>query len=116
MGWVKELRKWDVSPCELASGFSHYGVVLKGEAFIESSVGSFRVTPGMYFCLPGQARVFGGRGAVLSLEAVCVMFHLGGPISLSKREVAAFLKNLTENARVFTESSLYSVYQQKYAS
>lgn len=65
---------------------THFGYVLTGDARITCRSGSFRVSEGMYFCVPGDCRIDGeGRGIVIARHGDVGFFQLGGPIENTGR-------------------------------
>ena len=75
------LRIWTGADLELPSGGSHYGYVYEGSLLLDCASGRFELSPGMYFALPGPARLGGlGRAIVIERAVHRALFSLGGPI------------------------------------
>lgn len=65
---------------------THFGYVLSGLATIICRSGTFSVSEGMYFCVPGNCRIEGkGRGVVITRHDQAGFFQLGGPIEETGR-------------------------------
>ncbi len=73
---------WNQSRLTLADG-THFGFAHSGETNLSSEHGTFPLSPGMYFSVPGPADVQGtGAGFVASRVDYCGFFHIG---ALSKK-------------------------------
>lgn len=81
-----QFNAWSNQSLELTSGATHFGYVFSGNARVECGSGSFTITRGMYFCLPGCAKIEASGGADTSAGIVVSrlgfdgFFQLGGPI------------------------------------
>ena len=72
---------WSYKTLELPAGSTHLGFVYAGSARIESDAGSFTAKSGMYFALPGHAKISGAsQGIVISRLEYNGIFQLGGPV------------------------------------
>ena len=58
---------------------THFGYVHEGESVITWRGKSFVVYEGMYFSVPGEFTISGGRGIIVSRENYQGFFHIGGP-------------------------------------
>jgi len=65
---------------ELPAGGTHFGFVHGGPTELGCASGTFRLTAGMYFAVPGSLRLRGGRGLAITAEHYRGFFHLGGPV------------------------------------
>ena len=75
------LSVWTGERLALTGGFSHYGFILDGPAWLSCASGRFELQSGMYFALPGGGELEGsGRGIVVSRPEHTCLFSLGGPI------------------------------------
>lgn len=72
-------RVWQ-KPTSLDGAGSHFGVVIDGKSTLSCAAGSFELCAGMYFVVPGEARLVGGRGLTIHTQAHRAQFMLGGPI------------------------------------
>jgi quercetin dioxygenase-like cupin family protein len=85
------LSTWLEQPLELPDDATHFGYVASGNATLDCDSGSFHLTTGMYFSVPGKLRVSGpksgglGSGFVASRVAWRGFFQLGGPTEESGR-------------------------------
>ena len=59
---------------------THFGVVHAGTPTLRCSSGTFNLTPGMYFAVPGEMSVGPGAGVLITRHDHRGFFHLGGPI------------------------------------
>lgn len=65
---------------------THYGFIASGEATIDHGNREDVLDAGMYFCVPGQAKMVGrGTGFVASRLGYQGLFQLGGPIESTGR-------------------------------
>ena len=72
---------WDESSLELGAESSHFGFVHCGRTMLSCGSGSFELSSGMYFSVPGAATVKGaGVGFVASCIGLRGLFQMGGPI------------------------------------
>ena len=77
---------WQNSQLELTSGSSHFGFVSTGRVRLCCESGSFELNSGMYFVIPGVARIEGGgTGVVMSMAATRGLFQIGGPVEETGR-------------------------------
>ncbi len=74
------VQTWDTERMELSSEGTHYGFVSEGTAQLECDAGCFELKTGMYFVVPGAAKVQGGQGYVCCRLGYEGMFSVGGPI------------------------------------
>jgi len=70
---------WCDSPLTLEEG-THFGFVQIGPARLDCQAGSFSLGAGLYFAVPGAARVQGGMGLAITRLGYQGLFSLGGPI------------------------------------
>lgn len=77
---------WNDSGLRLDDGGTHLGYVHSGSATVSAEQGSFQLTAGMYFSVPGEAEIRGdGCGFVVSRIGYRGFFHIGGPIEETGR-------------------------------
>jgi hypothetical protein len=65
---------------ELSAGGTHFGFVHEGPTDLGCGSGTFRLTAGMYFSVPGPLRFRGGGGLVITAERFRGFFQVGGPV------------------------------------
>ena len=70
---------------ELPATGTHFGFVHDGPTELGCASGTFRVTTGMYFAVPGPLRIRGGCGLLVTAEHYRGFFHLGGPVEETGR-------------------------------
>ena len=80
-GWGHQSQ----NPISLESNATHYGFVVKGNPLLTAATtaaGGQTVTlcPGMYFCVPGEMTIAGGKGVIISRLDFQGVFSVGGPI------------------------------------
>ena len=79
-GWGHQSQE----PISLESNATHYGFVVKGNPLLTAATtaGGQTVTlcPGMYFCVPGEMTIAGGKGVIISRLDFQGVFSVGGPI------------------------------------
>ena len=79
-GWGHQSQ----NPISLESNATHYGFVVKGNPLLTpaTAAGGQTVTlcPGMYFCVPGEMTIAGGKGVIISRLDFQGVFSVGGPI------------------------------------
>lgn len=77
---------WQDRSCELSDDATHFGYVQSGECQLESAAGSYQLTAGMYFAVPGPARLLTrGQGLLIARLGYRGWFQLGGPIEPTGR-------------------------------
>ena len=80
------LSSWSAGTLDLPEGATHHGVVRSGTAIVEGAAGTFSLSAGMYFALPGGGRVGGdGDGLVVSALGHRGLFQVGGPLEATGR-------------------------------
>jgi AraC-like ligand binding domain len=83
------LQTWQHSFLQLSPTGTHFGYVYQGHPLLSRHVGeeTYRLHPGMYFCLPGEGRIDGetSSGIVFTCLNFDGMFNLGGPIESTGR-------------------------------
>jgi len=62
-----------------------FGFVYSGVAIIETALGNFPITPGMYFCIPKSIAVSGGTGIIIERIEFNGLLSIGGPIEATGR-------------------------------
>ncbi|MFP6672397.1 MAG: hypothetical protein VB857_13380 [Pirellulaceae bacterium] len=79
-GWGHQSQE----PISLESNATHYGFVVEGNPLLTpaTAAGGQTVTlcPGMYFCVPGEMTIAGGKGVIISRLDFQGVFSVGGPI------------------------------------
>lgn len=76
---------WKGRSLDCAGGATHFGFVYAGDATLSCVAGSFPLRQGMYFAVPGDARIAGGQGLVISRHGYTGLFQIGGPIETTGR-------------------------------
>lgn len=76
---------WRGDALEMAEDATHYGMTVEGPAELETETGRFVLREGMFFVVPGAARVRGGAGMVISRLGYRGLFQLGGPVEAAGR-------------------------------
>jgi hypothetical protein len=71
---------WAGDALELATIGTHFGYVYSGPASLDCEPGTFTLSAGMYFAVPGRLTTAEGSGLVISRLGYRGFFHLGGPI------------------------------------
>lgn len=80
------IASWSAGRIELPKDATHFGFVNSGTAIIESESGTFELATGMYFSIPGVARIEGnGIGFIASRPHWRGFFQIGGPIEETGR-------------------------------
>jgi quercetin dioxygenase-like cupin family protein len=80
------LRCLNKQPMQLPEGGTHFGFVYDGELNFETSNGSFKLTAGMYFAIPGSVELVAtGLVVVITSHNYLGMFHVGGAIEATGR-------------------------------
>lgn len=74
------LAAWSGAELPLAAGATHFGFVESGPARLRCASGEFALGAGLYFSVPGEGSLSGGRGVVISRLAHRGLFQIGGPI------------------------------------
>ena len=69
----------------VGSGATHFGFVVEGPATLTAEAGTFTLKTGMYFSVPGEMIVRGGRGIVMSRREHSAFFSVGGPVEARGR-------------------------------
>lgn len=72
---------WKSSTLCLEDCGSHFGFVQSGRATMTTEVGEFELSKGMYFCVPGTAKLDGeGIGFTATRIGYSGFLHIGGPV------------------------------------
>ena len=79
------VRTFDGGRLSLADGETHFGFVLAGECRVRDAAGEVALCRGMWFCVPGEATVSGGRGIVCTRENWLGLRQFGGPVESTGR-------------------------------
>ncbi len=79
------LSAWDEAPLALSPNGSHFGFVAEGGAVLEVPQGRFELCEGMYFSVPGEGEVRGGRGIAMTRVGHESFFQVGGPVERGGR-------------------------------
>lgn len=76
-GWGHQSQ----NPIALNTNGTHYGFVVEGNPQLTSAGGqTVTLCPGMYFCVPGEMTITGGKGVIISRLDFQGVFSVGGPI------------------------------------
>jgi quercetin dioxygenase-like cupin family protein len=73
------LLAWAGDPLSLSATGTHLGFVHTGPTELTCSSGTFTLTSGMYFAVPGALSITGGSGICVHRPDHRGFFHLGGP-------------------------------------
>jgi len=72
---------WFDEALELRANATHFGYVYEGNPTVNCASGSFTLSPGMYFSVPGDAAIYGaGKGIAISRLGYQGFFLIGGPV------------------------------------
>jgi hypothetical protein len=74
------LAAWAGATLTTDDGATHFGFVHAGTPELRCSSGTFTLSPGMYFAVPGPLSVRHGTGLLISRLDQRGFFHLGGPV------------------------------------
>ncbi len=84
--FASELASWNGARLELGALGTHFGYVWRGTARLACVSGTFELTSGMYFAVPGAGAVEGdGAGVIVTRIGYFGLFCLGGPVENSGR-------------------------------
>jgi len=76
---------WRGEALEMEGDATHYGMAVEGDSVLETDAGRFQLRAGMFFVVPGAARVTGGAGMIISRLGYRGLFQLGGPVEATGR-------------------------------
>lgn len=77
---------WDDSGISLPGGATHFAIQTAAEGvLLRNRLPSIGISAGMYFSVPGDARIKGGAGVVISVTGYKGLFQLGGPLEPAGR-------------------------------
>ena len=79
------LSAWVQNVLSLGAVGTHFGYVHAGPAVLGCASGTFQLSSGMYFAVPGKARVAQGTGIVMTRLGYQGFFHVGGPVEETGR-------------------------------
>ena len=83
------LRTWQGSSLDLPATGTHFGFIYQGHPLLDRQCGkeSYRLHPGMYFCLPNMGHIDGANssGIIITCPQYGGMFSLGGAIEPTGR-------------------------------
>lgn len=79
-GFPTSLYAWKYDVLELPPGPTYFGYVYEDASVLWHQENEFRLKAGMYFSVPGEARISGGKGIAVSRPGYAGFFHVGGPI------------------------------------
>lgn len=81
-----QLRSWDGGWLSLPNTGTHFGYVWQSESILMVKGGTFQLAAGMYFSIPGEAKLMGtGKGIVVTRLGYQGVFSIGGPIERNGR-------------------------------
>src|ERR1044072_5305845 len=69
---------WRGEALEMEGDATHYGMAVEGGSTLETEVGRFELSAGMFFVVPGPARVSGGAGGGSSRPGCAGRFQARG--------------------------------------
>lgn len=76
---------WRGGALALDAGATHYGMAAEDGCSVETGAGRFELRAGMFFVVPGEGRVEGGAGMVISRLGYRGLFQVGGPVEATGR-------------------------------
>ncbi len=76
---------WNQKKMILSSDGTHFGYVFKGEARLETDLGSFALREKMFFCVPNEFGIEGGAGIIFTRIGFKGIFGIGGQIEKQGR-------------------------------
>jgi quercetin dioxygenase-like cupin family protein len=80
-GVAFDVQLWTSTGRSLTSDATHYGFVQSGTCELQGPAGTFPLSQGMYFALPGRGEIRGkGTGLLISQHGPTGLFQIGGPI------------------------------------
>lgn len=80
-GRAFDVHHWSNVGRVLTEDATHYGYVQSGRCDVHSHSGTFSLTEGMYFALPGRGEIRGeGTGVMITQHDASGLFQIGGPI------------------------------------
>ncbi len=71
---------WNQEKLDISENGTHFGYVFAGETLLETESGNFSLKSGMFFCVPNNLQISGGKGIIISRINYNGMFFLGGAI------------------------------------
>lgn len=79
------LRGFDGGWLTLLTAGTHYGYIWEGEPILMIEAGTFQLAAGMYFSVPGEGKLLGGKGIVITRLGYQGVFSIGGPVEPTGR-------------------------------
>lgn len=76
---------WNAAALPLPANATHFGMVTEGEALLQDGYGTFPLQAGMFFVLPSEGRIEGGRGLIISRLDYRGLRQIGGPLESQGR-------------------------------
>ncbi len=76
---VGRARAWAGGELVLEPDLTHTVLAAQGQVQVQVQTGSFGLAAGMYAVVPGEGRIAGGQGLVISTALHRGLFQLGGP-------------------------------------
>lgn len=90
-----QLSSWNSDPLSLPGNATHFGFVYSGSPALLCSSGTFRLSTGMYFAVPGAMAIENGSGIAISRLNYRGFFQIGGPVE--KRGRLRYIDGCTDS-------------------
>ncbi len=71
---------WNDSTLNLSTNGTNFGFVVQGEAVLQTASGKFNLHEKMFFAVPNELEITGGKGIIITRISFRGMFSLGGAI------------------------------------
>ena len=71
---------WNQEILQLGANGTHFGYVAEGEAFLQTESGKFTLREKMFFAVPNNLQITGGKGIIVTRIGYNGMFSIGGAI------------------------------------
>ena len=71
---------WNQKTLKLGANGTHFGYVSTGEAFLQTESGNFTLKEKMFFAVPNNLQIIGGKGIIVTRIGYNGMFSIGGAI------------------------------------
>ncbi len=74
------LYTWNEETLNLSANGTNFGYVAQGEAVLQTASGKFNLREKMFFAVPGELEITGGKGIIVTRIGFKGMFNIGGAI------------------------------------
>ncbi len=71
---------WNQKTLEFGANGTHFGYVSEGEAFLQTASGNFTLKEKMFFAVPNDLQITGGKGVIMTRIGYKGVFSIGGAI------------------------------------